>query len=313
MPAPTLLEVSDLSKSFKSAGRTHTDAVSGVSLTIGRGEVLALAGESGSGKSTLARLLLGTVRRDSGSISFAGRNIDDSDPKDLAWIRKRCSFVQQDPYDSINPRMRVRDIVAEPLGVHGVRDAGERESRVLGALADVGLGGGRADDRLPHELSGGERQRVAIARALVLAPLLIIADEPVSMLDVSVRAGILDLLRGLCDSRNVAILYITHDLATARHFGDNIALMYRGRIVEYGQVHDVLVSPRHPYTQALLDALPLPEIRPDREIRILESQEILDGCAFRSRCPYAIDACSTVPELEDSGNQRRVACFAPLD
>ncbi len=292
----------------------RTDALIRVSLDIGRGEVLVLAGESGSGKSTLARLLLGTIRRDSGSVSFEGRPIDDTSPGDLAWIRKRCSFVQQDPYDSMNPKMSVYDIVAEPLGVHGMRDPKQRRKRVLGALADVGLDGEQIMDRLPHVLSGGQRQRVAIARSLVLEPALIIADEPVSMLDVSVRAGILDLLRNLCDSRRVAFLYITHDLATARHFGDNIALMYRGRIVEYGGISDVLESPRHPYTQALLDALPLPEIRPKTEIRILDDpKKDLGGCAFRARCPYAVDECSDVPELGPPGAARRVACFAPLD
>lgn len=307
-----LLQVSEISKSFEAAHRARTDAVRSVSFDIRRGQVLALAGESGSGKSTLARLLLGTIRRDSGRVLFAGKNIDDTNSDDLAWLRKRCSFVQQDPYDSINPRMNVHDIVAEPLKVHGIRDSKERQSRVLETLADVGLDDKQIMNRLPHELSGGQRQRVAIARALTLEPELIIADEPLSMLDVSIRAGILNLMRTLCNSHGVAFLYITHDLATARHFGDNIALMYRGRIVEYGACSDVLGKPQHPYTQALLDALPLPKIKTKTEIRILDSQKELAGCAFRGRCPYAIDACSDIPKLESQNSKWPVACFAPL-
>ena len=291
----------------------RTNAVQDVSFEIPAGKVLALAGESGSGKSTLARLLLGTLRRDSGSVSFMGRTIDDANPNDLEWIRKRCSFVQQDPYDSINPRMIVRDIISEPLQVYGIKDSKEQHERVLCVLSDVGLESNILNS-FPHELSGGQRQRVALARALVLEPSLIITDEPVSMLDVSIRASILDLMRNLCDQRGVAFLYITHDLATAHHFCDDITIMYRGRLVEKGPIHKVLDSPRHPYTQALIDALPSPQINDAHKIRILDSDSIpTSGCAFRPRCPYAINDCKNTPKLDSNRGMWDVACFAPLD
>lgn len=309
-----LLSVLGLSKSFESTSQVRTDAVRDASFDIRRGEILVLAGESGSGKSTLARLLLGTIQRDSGRVTFEGRQIDDANSDDLAWVRSRCSFVQQDPYDSVNPRMSVHDIVQEPLKIHGIRGSKERRTRIFAALDNVGLVPEEISNSLPHELSGGQRQRVAIARALALEPAMIIADEPVSMLDVSIRASILELMQKLCDSCGVSFLYITHDLATARNFGDNIALMYRGRIVEYGPIPDVLYSPRHPYTQALLDALPLPEIKDRHKIRILDSQNTeLGGCAFRARCSYAVNACSVVPKLERHSGAWDVACFAPLD
>lgn len=313
MAKDVLLEVCGISKSFESGRGARTNAVIDASFEIGQGQILVLAGESGSGKSTLARMLLGTLKRDSGTLRFMGSSVNDADKHDLERVRKMCSFVQQDPYDSINPRMRVRDVVAEPLCVHGMRDKKERERRVIEVLGEVGLGAQLAG-LLPHELSGGQRQRVAIARALALRPSLIIADEPVSMLDVSVRAGILDLMRNLCEVNGVSFLYITHDLATARHFGHDIALMYKGRIVEYGPVANVLDAPQHPYTQALLDALPVPRVRPTPNVRILdEERESTGGCAFCPRCPYAVDACSKVPSLEPRTNKWAVACFVPIE
>lgn len=262
-PGP-LLRLAGVSKSFRGARGRRVDAVRDVSLEVGRGEILALAGESGSGKSTLARLVLGAEEPDSGTIEFGGRGVGRGG---IARVRRRCSMVQQDPYDSLNPRMQVGELVAEPLEAHGMGGGASRRRRALECLAAVGLE--PATDiaaRLPHELSGGQRQRVAIARALSTGPEMIIADEPVSMLDVSVRAGVLGVMAGLRDSRGVAFVYITHDLATARHFGDTLALMYRGRIVERGPAARVLTSPRHPYTRALLDALPSPAWRPRARI-----------------------------------------------
>ena len=308
------MRVSDISKSFSVGRNTRIDAVRNVSFEIARGEVLALAGESGSGKSTLARLLLGTMRRDSGVILLEGREVDDTNSDDLAWARRRCSFVHQDPYDSMNPQMSVEEIIAEPLQIHGVRGSQARRERVLGVLSDVGLEpAAEFVSCLPHELSGGQRQRVSTARAISLRPALVIADEPVSMLDVSMRADVLDLMRGLRDSYGAAFLYITHDLATARHFADSIALMYRGSIVEHGPASGVLDSPRHPYTRALLDALPLLEPGRKHNVRIREPDNLgLGGCAFRARCPCAIDACKRIPELEPRGGEWGVACFAPV-
>ena len=313
MSGEPVLRVEGLSKSFAAGRGARTAAVSDVSFDLGRGRVLAVAGESGSGKSTIARLLLGTVRRDSGRIEFEGRAIDDSDGRDLAWMRRRCALVQQDPYDSLNPRMRVAEIISEPLGVHGA-PAGERRTRALSALSEVGLEpASEIAARLPGELSGGQRQRVAIARALSLRPSLIIADEPVSMLDVSVRAGILDLMRNLRGSHGVSFLYITHDLATARHFADELAVLYAGRIVERGPPAGVLGAPRHPYTQALIDALPAIGAGRRQDIRILgDARPAASGCAFRRRCPYAVDQCSDVPRLGRDGGAWDAACFAPL-
>lgn len=256
MAAEPLLRLRGVSKSFRGARGRRVDAVRGVSLDVARGEILVIAGESGSGKSTLARLVLGAEEADSGEIEFGGRAAGRGRGA-IARVRRRCSMVQQDPYDSLSPRMAIGDIVAEPLEAHGVRDGRERRRRALEAIAAVGLEPAREIAAcLPHELSGGQRQRVAIARALSTGPDMIVADEPVSMLDVSVRAGVLGVMARLRSERGVAIVYITHDLATARHFGDTLAIMYRGRVVELGPVARVLASPRHPYTRALLDALP---------------------------------------------------------
>lgn len=310
-PEP-LLRMRGVSKSFRGARGRRVDAVRDVSLEVGRGEILVLAGESGSGKSTLARLVLGAERPDSGSIEFGGRAVERGGGG-IARARRRCSMVQQDPYDSLNPRMAVGEIVAEPLEAHGVGDGATRRRRALECLAAVGLEPAEGiAARLPHELSGGQRQRAAIARALSTEPDMIVADEPVSMLDVSVRAGVLGVMARLRASRGVAIVYITHDLATARHFGDTLALMYRGRVVERGPVARVLVSPRHPYTRALLDALPSPAWRPRAPPRAAVPTGPAGGCAYRPLCAHATPECARVPGLARRGGDWDVACFAPL-
>jgi peptide/nickel transport system ATP-binding protein len=292
-------------------------AADDVSFTLKEGEVFVLAGESGSGKSTIARLILKSIEADSGKIIFDGDTIGD-DSASLEKIRMQCQMVQQDPYDSINPRMKVFDIISEPLVIHKVGSKAEKYKKVIDVLREVRLE--PADEiarKFPHQLSGGQRQRIVLARALVLKPKVIIADEPVSMLDVSVRAEVLELMKELQVKHNISYVYITHDLATARHFGNRIAILYLGKIVEMGSIDDVLLSPRHPYTQALIDALSAPDpdnLKKDKKIRINEPLDIdvYSGCRFRARCPYAIEECKAEPPLE-SKHGRDVACFVEIE
>ena len=242
-------------KSFFSSKTSVVKAVDDISFSVEKGEVFVLAGESGSGKSTIARLILKAIEADSGKIIFDNEEIK-NDSKSLAKIRMKCQMVHQDPYESINPRMKVFDIVSEPLEIHGVSSKAELRSRVLDTLREVRLE--PAEDivkKYPHMLSGGQRQRIVLARALVLKPEMIIADEPVSMLDVSIRAEVLELMKELREKHNITFIYITHDLATARHFGNRIAILYLGKIVEIGPIEKVLLHPKHPYTQALIDEI----------------------------------------------------------
>ena len=305
-------------KSIFSSKTTTVKAVDNISFSLKKGEVFVLAGESGSGKSTTARLILKAIDADSGKIFFNGEEVTD-DPKSIKKLRMACQMIYQDPYDSINPRMRVYDIVCEPLEIHDIGSAEERKKLVLEALHEVKLE--PADDivkKYPHTLSGGQRQRVVLARALVLKPKIIIADEPVSMLDVSIRAEMLELMESLQKKYEISYIYITHDLATARFFGKRIAIMYLGKIVEAGPVGDVLLHPHHPYTQALIDAISEPNpdnLYVEKKVRINEPLDIdvYEGCRFRARCPYAIDKCKDEPTLEKLDNQRKVACFVKLD
>ena len=305
-------------KSFFSSKATTVKAVDDVSFYLNNGEVFVLAGESGSGKSTIARLILRALDADSGKIFFNGEEITDNQ-KSIKRLRMSCQMVYQDPYDSINPRMKVFDIVAEPLEIHSIGNSEERKKIVLDALREVKLE--PAEDivkKHPHTLSGGQRQRVVLARALVLKPKIIIADEPVSMLDVSIRAEMLELMEELQKKYDMSYIYITHDLATARFFGKRIAIMYLGKIVETGPVNDVLLHPRHPYTQALIDAISEPNpdnLYVEKKIRINEPLDIdvYQGCRFRARCPYAIDKCKDEPPLEKLDNQREVACFVKIE
>jgi len=305
-----------IKKSLFSSKKSVVKAADDVSFTLKEGEVFVLAGESGSGKSTIARLILKAIEADSGKIIFDGDVIGD-DSASLEKIRMQCQMVQQDPYDSINPRMKVFDIISEPLEIHKVGSKAEKYKRVLDVLREVRLE--PADEiatKYPHQLSGGQRQRIVLARALVLKPKVIIADEPVSMLDVSVRAEVLELMKELQVKHNISYVYITHDLATARHFGNRIAILYLGKIVEMGSIDSVLLSPKHPYTQALIDALSEPDpdnLNKDKKIRINEPLDIdvYSGCRFRARCPYAIDECKAEPPLE-AKHGRDVACFVEI-
>ena len=240
--------------------RQYIKAVDDVSFTIGKGRVFVLAGGSGSGKTTLARLILRAIEPDDGSIIFDGEDITRNTDNKLRKFRTNVQMIHQDPFTSLNPRMKIMDIVMEPLNIHNKQISKcERREKVLRSLENVRLEPvGDIAEKFPHMLSGGQRQRVALARSLVLKPKLVIADEPVSNLDVSVRAEILDLMKNLKDRFQISFLYITHDLSTSRYIGDEIAIMHEGKIVEMGQIDKVLLNPFHPYTQALIDAIPDP-------------------------------------------------------
>jgi oligopeptide/dipeptide ABC transporter ATP-binding protein len=280
------------------------EAVAGVSFSVREGEMLALVGESGSGKTTTAQTILRLVKPESGTIRFRGEEITNASGRGLRSLRRHVQLIFQDPYESLDPRFRVRATVEEPLLVHGEGGgAREREGRVREALVRAGLTPPELFlDRYPHELSGGQRQRVAIAASLVLDPELLVADEPVSMLDVSVRAGILTLLDKLRDS-GLGILMITHDLSTAAHYADRIAVMYLGRIVEEGPARDVIASPKHPYTKALISVVPQRDPRAAVTPQILTGETpnpiaVPVGCRFHPRCPIAIPECRDIdPEL----------------
>jgi oligopeptide/dipeptide ABC transporter ATP-binding protein len=288
-------------------------AVDGVTLRIERGTTLALVGESGCGKSTTGRLLLALERPDEGSVEVAGHAVHTIGERALRELRRTMQPVFQDPYDSLNGRMTVGQIVAEPLRVH--RFPGDVRARVAELLETVTLSPSLAT-RYPHELSGGQRQRVAIARAIALDPAFLVCDEPVSALDVSVQAQVVNLLRHLQDERGITYLFISHDLALVRHLAHRVAVMYLGRIVEEGTTEELFADPRHPYTQLLLAAAPRPRVRDharaDPVRRIGEAGGAVarrTGCAFAPRCPLATDRCRTEdPALRSLSGTRRAAC-----
>jgi peptide/nickel transport system ATP-binding protein len=322
-PVSDILRVENLKKYFTKKGMfgSKSDTVKAtdnVSFSLKKGEVLVLAGESGSGKSTIAKLILKSIQPDSGKIFFEDQEIDD-DKKNLKKIRMNCQMIHQDPYDSINPRMRIGDIVSEPLEIHKIGNKQDRVKRVIEVLREVKMEPAEEIvERFPHMLSGGQRQRVVLARALALKPKVILADEPVSMLDVSIRAEMLELMQDLRKKYNISFIYITHDLATARHFGQRIGILYMGKIVEMGAIDQILSHPKHPYTQALLDAISEPDpdnLHREKKIRINDPADIdeYDGCRFRTRCPYAIDKCKEEPDLEEIDDNHHAACFVKLD
>ena len=305
-----LLEVSDLRtyypvrrglvQAIARAPRRRVHAVDGVSFPLARGEMMALVGESGCGKTSTLQTILGMVRPTSGTVSLDGIEITAMSERQMRPLRRTVQMIYQDPYESLDPRFRVRDTIAEPMLVHGIGSSrADLEPRIAAALEQAGLTPPEIFlDRYPHELSGGQRQRVAIAASLVLSPALLLADEPVSMLDVSVRAGVLSLLDSLRRSTNMAILMITHDLSTAAHFADRIAVMYLGRIVEQGSASEVVRDPQHPYTRALLSVVPKRDPRDRTVPQILTGEtpnpvDVPPGCRFHPRCPIATDRCRT--------------------
>lgn len=309
----SLLELRNLSKSYPGPRGSMVHAVSDVSLSIDDGEVLGVVGESGCGKSTLGRTLLRLMEPTGGQIMFQGRDITRASGAGLKAIRRNLQVIFQDPFGALNPRHTVGQIIGEPLLVQGIGTRNTRLARISELLALVGLPED-ASRRYPHEFSGGQRQRIAIARALALDPRLIVADEAVSALDVSVQSQIINLIAELRRRLGLAILFISHDLSVIRHVSDRVAVMYLGRIVEIGPTEDVIGAARHPYTQALLSAIPRAGV--SRHDRTVLKGDLPDpanppkGCAFHTRCPRVMDICrQSRPEL--TGTLHQSACHLP--
>jgi oligopeptide/dipeptide ABC transporter ATP-binding protein len=288
--------------------------VSGVSFAISKGEAVGLVGESGSGKSTIGRLLLGLLEPSEGSVRLDGRDIAKLSAKELRKLRRRVQLVFQDPYSSLDPRRRVGAQITDGLAIHGIVPSEERPARVRALLEQVGLDPTHAD-RYPHEFSGGQRQRIGIARALATTPDFIVADEPVSALDVSVQAQVLALLADLRQRLSLSLLFISHDLPVVRSLCDRVIVLYLGRIMEEGPVADVMERPRHPYTRALLSAAPSIDTAGRRRRIVLQGDppspsNVPSGCVFRTRCPWAVATCAeTVPSLEPVDRDHRAACI----
>jgi len=288
-------------------------AVDDINLTIRKGETLGLVGESGCGKSTLGRTILKLIPMTSGQILYNGEDIAAYDNKKMWEMRKKMQIIFQDPYSSLNPRMTVFDLVSAPLDVYGIGTAEERKEMVINILNDVGLDK-QYLNRFPHEFSGGQRQRIGIARALILNPEFVVCDEAVSALDVSVRAQVLNLMKKMQEKRNLTYLFISHDLSVVRHVSDRVAVMYLGSVVEIAGKHELYGEPKHPYTQALLSAIPIPDANRKRQRIILEGDvpsayNPPSGCKFHTRCPYATEQCRTeVPQLKSIGGDHMVAC-----
>jgi peptide/nickel transport system ATP-binding protein/oligopeptide transport system ATP-binding protein len=315
-----LLEITDLVKHYpvragvlrRSAGTVH--AVDGVSFSLGVGETLGLVGESGCGKSTVARSVLRLVEPSSGSIRLDGQDITHLSKTELRPHRRSMQIVFQDPFASLNPRMTAGDIVGEPLSVHGLATGREKQERVAKLFEQVGL---RPDQmrNYPHQFSGGQRQRICIARALALGPRLIVCDEPVSALDVSIQAQVINLLIDLQREHGFSYLFIAHDLAVVAHISHRVAVMYLGRIVEIADKSELFRNPRHPYTQALLASVPVADPRSKRLKPLVDGDvpspvNPPSGCAFHTRCHYAMERCKIErPALHDAGPRHQVACL----
>ncbi|SEE33031.1 oligopeptide transport system ATP-binding protein [Rhizobiales bacterium GAS188] len=310
-----LLQVLGLTRHFPAAHGGKVRAVEDVSFELAAGEVLGLVGESGSGKTTIGQTILRLIDPTAGRILFRGADITALSSRQLKPFRREAQPIFQDPFGSLNPRMTVEAIIAEPLIVHGIgRDRAERRRRVLSLLEQVGLPRDSLT-RYPHQFSGGQRQRISIARALAAEPALIIADEPVSALDVSIQAQIINLLRELQQRLKLAMLFIAHDLAVVEYISDRVMVLYLGRIMEIGPARSLIMAPKHPYTLALISAVPEPD--PDRtDKRIVLEGDLPSplnppsGCVFRTRCPFALPACANaVPPLRQVGVGHQTACI----
>lgn len=313
----TLLDVQRVSKRFPGRGGVQVHAVSDVSFRVESGEVLGLVGESGSGKTTLGRIVLRLLNSDDGQIVFEGTDITKLSPHHMRPFRRRMQMMFQDPFSSLDPRMTAGQTISEALAIHDIVPRSERSTRVLELLRRVGLSAEHAA-RYPHEFSGGQRQRLGIARALAVEPIFLVADEPVSALDVSVQAQIINLLQDLHEKLQVAILFISHDLAVVEQICQRVIVLYLGRIMESAPTATLFSSPKHPYTAALLSAAPVPVPGGKRDRILLRgdvksSGDAPSGCVFRARCPYAIEECShAVPPLREVGPGHFKACIRDI-
>ncbi|MEH7389531.1 oligopeptide/dipeptide ABC transporter ATP-binding protein [Bacillus sp. JJ1503] len=316
MTNEALLEVKHLKKHFSLGKGQILKAVDDVSFYIKKGETFGIVGESGCGKSTAGRTIIGLYDRTEGEVIFDGKNVHEMNEKEKFAFHRKMQMIFQDPYASLNPRSTVKEIISEPMEVHGVYpNKQERLERVYQLLEDVGLNRDHAN-RYPHEFSGGQRQRIGIARSLSLDPDFIIADEPISALDVSVQAQVVNLLKNLQKKKGLTYLFIAHDLSMVKHISDRIGVMYLGNLVELTESANLYKNPLHPYTQALLSAIPIPDPDvEDRRERIILQGELPSpinppsGCVFRTRCPYAMEACATMkPEWQEVEESHFVAC-----
>ena len=320
MEHAAMLQAQGLVKDFRVPGGV-VSSVAGVDLEIYRGETLALVGESGCGKSTLGRLLMRLIEPTAGKVIFDGVDLNSVSPARMRALRQRMQIIFQDPFSSLDPRMTVGQIIEEPLKIHRLcPDKKEREARVRALMKRIGI---RPEyyDRYPHQFSGGQRQRVGIARALALKPELVVCDEPVSALDVSIQAQILNLLQDLQQEFHLTYLFISHDLSVVRYISDRVCVMFLGRICEIGDAEEVYSHPRHPYTKFLMDSVPLPDPDKRKEDKDLLTGEVPSpiappsGCRFHTRCPYAQDICAQEPPpaFRDLGGGHGCACHFPLD